>query len=121
MEAAQGRAPCSACGTVNPPFVNPYGPQMGAQWPTTFGTAAPGAQPWSCASCRHQNEAHYEFCLGCGAGRLQRGSERGEGREGYEGNPAEARRRSPVLLIVLAVTITVAAAIVGVAVRMLAR
>ncbi len=105
---------------MNAPFVNPYGPQMGAQW-STFGAAPPGAQPWSCASCRHQNEAHFEFCLGCGSGRLQRGRELGERREGYEGNPAEAKRRSPVLLIVLALTITLAAAIVGVAVLMLAR
>jgi hypothetical protein len=128
-EAAQGRAPCSACGTVQIPAgpVNPYGPQMGAQW-GAFGAAAPGAQPWACATCRHQNEARYEFCLGCGAGRLQRpgGGERGEGREGregerYEGNSAGARRTSPVVIIAVVVSVLVAGAAVGVVALLLAR
>jgi len=34
-------------------------------------TSDPDA-PWRCSGCGQQNEAHYRFCLGCGATRQER-------------------------------------------------
>ena len=129
MEAAEGRAPCGRCGAVNvPPVVNPYGPQLhgtpagppiGAQgW--MMSSPAPGAG-WACNACRHENRAHHDFCLGCGAARGAGAHPRVEGANRYAGNPATSPQRSPVVLIVAIVAFAVVAATVGVVAMLLGR
>jgi hypothetical protein len=115
MQAAQGGAPCASCGTLNAPFVNPYAAQPQAQWGEPSNAAIAAAPAWGCPACRHQNEGHYKFCLGCGQERGAGGSESLERRESYEGNAAYARPRSPVVAIVVIVAIFVALAIAGAA------
>ena len=120
MEAAQGRAPCGACGAVNAPPANPFGPEMFAQRPMMAASAEQSvAHTWFCAGCRHENQARYEFCLGCGAARSNAGGAHFEGRRGFEGNPAGLQGPSPVALIAIIVGVVVALAAVGVAVMVI--
>ena len=122
MEAAQGRAPCPRCGAVDvPPVVNPYAPQMPAPIAQAWGAMAPqpGGRAWGCPACRHENAAHYQFCLGCGAARGA--GAHVEGRNAYEGNPAASRQRNTVVLVALIVGLVAVVASLGVTAMVLAR
>ncbi len=112
MQAAQGGAPCAACGTINAPFVNPYAAQPQQTWGQFSNAAIAAPEAWACPACRKENNGRYEFCLGCGGARGGGGRESPERREGYEGNSL-SRQRSPVVLIAVVVGVLVALAIGG--------
>jgi hypothetical protein len=93
---------------------------MWAQVAIVYGPPAPlVADGWVCPACRHENQMHYLFCLGCGACRPERLEpvKRAYG----AGKPTNARQRSPVVLIVLVVALIIGGAIAGVAAMLMAR
>lgn len=111
MESAQGRAPCPRCGAVNAAAANPYAPQAFAQIPAP--ALAPVPHAWICGACRHENAAHYKFCLGCGRDQSAGGEPMQAQR--YGGSPAAApvQARSSMWIVLLVVAILVGCAIVG--------
>ena len=115
VEAAQGHVPCKFCGAVNAPAT----PQMHAHVAFVDGPPAPpAAATWVCPACRHENQLHYQFCLGCGASRPAR-MEPVERTNGADANPAYARPGSPVGLIVLIVALIIGGLAVAVTVMFL--
>jgi hypothetical protein len=85
-----------------------------AQAAMAFNAPQPNASAWGCPTCRHENQAHHMFCLGCGSARRADGGAPLERRFGEGGNPAYSQQRSPVVLFVVIGVVLVVGAVVGV-------